>query len=247
MLLKDKVAIISGAASKKGIGLATARLFSAHGCRVAILDRDENMSIEAANSLGNGHIGIGCDVSDRDACRRSVNQVIDRFGCVDILINNAGFGWYGYLKDMPWSEADDLLRVNIVALTRLTQAFMPQMTARNSGHIINLGSIVGVMPNQGIALYSGSKAYVDAFTTALHRELRGTQVHAGVIRPGPVKTEFFDLSAKLPGSTRIPGEQLAATSAQVADEIIRQLNHPKRFRFVPGWMRVTAWVEFYFG
>ncbi len=245
---RGKIALVTGASS--GIGAEIALRLAKDGMHVLLVARRADRLQEMQRRIeteGGKADWFACDLGDFNQLEALITQIKVRFGAPEILVNNAGFGWYGYLKDMPWNEADDLLRVNIVALTRLTQAFMPQMTARNSGHIINLGSIVGVMPNQGIALYSGSKAYVDAFTTALHRELRGTQVHAGVIRPGPVKTEFFDLSAKLPGSTRIPGEQLAATSAQVADEIIRQLNHPKRFRFVPGWMRVTAWVEFYFG
>ncbi len=87
MLLRDKVAVISGAASVRGIGLATARLFAAHGARVAILDLNEAAARDAAGSLGDGHAGLACDVTDRDACEAAVRQVVARFGQVDVLIN----------------------------------------------------------------------------------------------------------------------------------------------------------------
>ncbi|EGO93605.1 SDR family oxidoreductase, partial [Acidiphilium sp. PM] len=86
MLLKGKTAVISGGASKKGIGLATARLFAEHGARVAILDLDQEASDEAAASLGAGHLGVACDVTDRAACDEAARRVIGAFGQADILI-----------------------------------------------------------------------------------------------------------------------------------------------------------------
>src|SRR3982750_5003057 len=90
MLLSGKTAAISGAASPRGIGLATARLFAKHGARVAILDLDEAGAQRAAKELGGEHIGLACDVADLESCRRAARQAIEAFGKVDILINNAG-------------------------------------------------------------------------------------------------------------------------------------------------------------
>ena len=90
MLLAGKVAVISGAASPRGIGLATARLFAAHGARVAILDLNEAAAQDAAAGLGAGHRGFACDVTSRDACESATRRALDAFGQVDILINNAG-------------------------------------------------------------------------------------------------------------------------------------------------------------
>ena len=90
MLLEGKAAVISGGASPRGIGLTTARLFAEHGAKVAILDLDEQDAKDAASSLGQGHIGIGCNVTDLDACRRAAEVAIGMFGQVDILLNNAG-------------------------------------------------------------------------------------------------------------------------------------------------------------
>ena len=90
MLLKCKTAIISGAAVPRGLGLATTRLFASHGTRVAILDLDLNLAREASASLGNGHIGPHCDTTDSTACRSARGTALERFGLIDILINNAG-------------------------------------------------------------------------------------------------------------------------------------------------------------
>src|SRR3712207_5833140 len=89
MLLEGKTAVISGAASPRGIGLATARLFARHGARVAILDIDGSGAREAAAALGPQHAGLGCNVTDLDDCRRAADEAITAFGQVDILLNNA--------------------------------------------------------------------------------------------------------------------------------------------------------------
>jgi NAD(P)-dependent dehydrogenase (short-subunit alcohol dehydrogenase family) len=90
VLLAGKTAAISGAASARGIGLTTARLFAAHGARVAILDIDETGAQRAAQELGEGHIGAACDVADPESCKRAARKVLDAFGTLDALVNNAG-------------------------------------------------------------------------------------------------------------------------------------------------------------
>ena len=90
MLLKGKIAIITGAASQRGIGKATARLFAEHGAKVAILDSSDEASKAAAAEIGGEHIGVGCDVRDKRGCERAVKSVLDAFGKVDVLVNNAG-------------------------------------------------------------------------------------------------------------------------------------------------------------
>ncbi len=243
-----KTVLITGASS--GIGAQLAERLASAGMQVFMVARREDRLRELQAKIsaqGGAADWVACDLSDLEQRSCLIEKIQSDWGVPDVLINNAGFGWYGYLKNAPWQEAEALLRVNVAALTHLTIAVLPEMCRRDSGHIVNIGSIVGVMPTQGIALYSGSKAYVDYFSTALYRELRGSRVHVGVIRPGPVKTEFFDRSANQPGSSRVPGERFSVTSSMVVDAIVAQLNHPKRFRFVPGWMRLTAWVEFFFG
>ncbi|HYO80840.1 MAG TPA: SDR family NAD(P)-dependent oxidoreductase, partial [Bryobacteraceae bacterium] len=130
MLLEGKVAAISGAASLRGIGFATARLFAAHGARVAILDLDEQGAKDAAASLGKGHLGIGCNVTDLDGCKRAADLAISTFGQVDILLNNAGITQP--VKTMEIDEASwrRIVDVNLTGVLYLSQAFIPHMRSR---------------------------------------------------------------------------------------------------------------------
>ena len=119
----------------------------------------------------------------------------------DLLVNNAGLGWYGYGDQMSWKTAQEMLQVNVEAVVQLSLTFLAKMRLRNAGHIINIGSISGSLPSQGIALYGATKSFLDNFTTALQRELAGTHVHVSVVRAGPVKTEFVE-AAPGPGKWR---------------------------------------------
>ena len=109
---------------------------------------------------------------------------------VDVLVNNAGLGWYGFGTEMPWTIASEILQVNITAAVHFTLLFLKKMRSLGSGHIINIGSISGSLPSQGVALYGATKSFLDNFTTALYRELTGTHLHVSVVRAGPVLTEF---------------------------------------------------------
>jgi hypothetical protein len=121
------------------------------------------------------------------------------------------------------------------------------MRARGRGHVINIGSIAGSLPEQGVAVYSATKSFVDSLTTALHRELRGTAIRVSLIRPGPVRTEFFDRAASLASGERVPGEALAVTADDVAREVLAVLRRPRRVAHVPRWLAVVQWVEPSFG
>src|SRR3546814_6082394 len=90
MLLKDKIAVITGASRERGIGKATAKVFAEHGARVVILDLDENEAAKAAADIGSGHIGLRCDVTSMEDCKAAAERVIDWAGRIDVLINNAG-------------------------------------------------------------------------------------------------------------------------------------------------------------
>ena len=121
------------------------------------------------------------------------------------------------------------------------------MQARGAGHIVNISSVAGSLPEQGTALYSATKSFVDSFTTSLHRELRGSPVRISAVRPGPVETEFFEHAADRPASQRIPGERFAISPEKVAARVIAVLRRPRRVAYVPNWLRVTPWVEPLFG
>ncbi len=242
-----KTALITGASS--GIGAALARILAEKGLRVLLTARREERMLELTteiNGLQDRVVIFPADIA-KPAERVRLFKSVSSSYQVDVLINNAGFGWYGYFSGMPWETARQLFAVNIEAVAHLTSLFLPGMLQRKCGHIISIGSISGGFPNQGIAMYSGSKAFLDAFTTSLHRELRGSGVHAGIMRLGPVRTEFFDQARALENGGSVPAEKLAVGVKLVSRALWRLLNHPRRVVYVPAWLGVSRFAEPVFG
>jgi NAD(P)-dependent dehydrogenase (short-subunit alcohol dehydrogenase family) len=192
MLLEGKAAVISGAASPRGIGLTTARLFAEHGARVAILDLDEQGAKDAASSLGRDHVGIGCNVTDRDACRRAAEVAIETFGQVDILLNNAGITQP--VKTMEIDEASwrRIVDVNLTGVLYLSQAFIPHMRSRNRGSIACMSS-VSAQRGGGIfggPHYAAAKAGVLGLAKAMARELGPDGIRVNCVTPGLIQTDI---------------------------------------------------------
>jgi NAD(P)-dependent dehydrogenase (short-subunit alcohol dehydrogenase family) len=133
MLLKDRVAIITGAASPRGIGKATARLFVQEGARVAIFDLDAAAASNAATSLGPGNIGLACDVRDPARCKAAVEEVIKHFGAIDILVNNAGVSQPDKLMDISQENFDLVIDVSLRGSLNMVQAVAPGMQSRRRG------------------------------------------------------------------------------------------------------------------
>jgi len=137
---------------------------------------------------------------------------------IDVLINNAGLGALGPTAKVAADALENLIRINILALTRLTHAVLPGFLRRNTGTIINIASMIAVMPTPSGAGYSGSKAYVLNFTRSLQMELAKTNIIVQAVLPGPVRTEFFEASglaaAPFPNELFMSAEQLVDTSLQ---------------------------------
>jgi short-subunit dehydrogenase len=245
---KDKIAVVTGASS--GIGLATAKRLAKEGLQVVLvarrLDRLETLAEEIRQSGGQSYI-LAADLT-READRTRVFKEIEkRFGNVDVLVNNAGLGWYGYGDEMSWKTAWEMLQVNVEAVVQLSLSFLAKMRQRNAGHIINVGSISGSIPSQGIALYGATKSFLDNFTTALYRELSGTRVHVSVVRAGPVRTEFGEAALAKENGGHVPTEKIGVTADYVAWRIWKLLLRPQRVIYVPDWLRVVPWAELAFG
>jgi short-subunit dehydrogenase len=243
-----KIAVITGASS--GIGAAAARKLSRQGLTVILvarrLDRLEQLAEEIRLSGGHAEI-IAADLSIEEERQRVYSVVESEYGPADVLINNAGLGWYGYGIDMPWTTASEILQVNVAAAVHFTLLFLKTMRSLGSGHIINIGSISGSLPSQGVAIYGASKSFLDNFTTALYRELAGTPLHISVVRAGPVLTDFSDTAAALEGGLHLPTERIGVSAETVANHIWRLLEHPRRVVYVPAWLRITPYVEGLFG
>lgn len=245
---RDKIALITGASS--GIGATTARRLAGEGLRVLLVarrrDRLEALAEDIRRTGGYAY-PLPADLGQEAERSRLCEEIEQRFGDVDVLINNAGLGWYGYATEMSWKTARAMLQVNVEAVVQLTLRFLGRMRWRNSGHIINVGSISGSIPSQGIAVYGATKSFLDNFTTALHRELTGTNVHISVVRAGAVRTEFGEAALRQENGGHIPTEHVGVSADTVAWRIWRLLQHPRRVVYVPGWLRVVPWMELTFG
>ena len=192
MLLERKVAVISGAASLRGIGLATARRFAQEGARVAILDLDAKASEVAASSLGEQHRGFACDVTNSQACRAIAKQVIGEMGQADILINNAGITQPLKLMEIGPEHWDAVLDVNLRGVLHLSQAFIPHMRQRRAGAIACMSS-VSAQRGGGIfggPHYSAAKAGVLGLAKAMARELGPDGIRVNCVTPGLIDTDI---------------------------------------------------------
>ena len=192
MLLADKVAVISGAASPRGIGLATAKLFARHGASIAIVDVDEPGAQREAAELGPQHRGFGCDVADLAACQRVAAKVIQAFGKTDILLANAGITQPLRFMEITPENWQRVIDVNLRGVFHLSQAFVPHMRARRQGSIACMSS-VSAQRGGGIfggPHYSAAKAGVLGLAKAMARELGPDGIRVNCVAPGLIQTDI---------------------------------------------------------
>lgn len=192
MLLQGRAAAISGAASARGIGRATARMFAAHGARVAILDVDEAGARAAAAELGPRHLGVGCDVTSPESCRAAADAVLAEFGQLDILLNNAGITQPLKLMEISPQNWEKVIHVNLSGVLYLSQAFVPHMKERRRGSIVCMSS-VSAQRGGGIfggPHYSAAKAGVLGLAKAMARELGPFGIRVNCVTPGLIQTDI---------------------------------------------------------
>ncbi len=191
-LLEGRFAIVTGGASPRGLGKAAASLFAEHGAQVAIFDLDENAARAAAADIGPDHIGIACDVTDKDACEAAVAGVLGRWPRIDILMNNAGITQPLKISDIEPDAYDAVLDVNLRGTLYMSQAVIPGMRRQKSGSIVNMSS-VSAQRGGGIfggPHYSAAKAGILGLTKAMARELAPDRVRVNAICPGFIATDI---------------------------------------------------------
>ncbi|PWF24861.1 SDR family NAD(P)-dependent oxidoreductase [Corticimicrobacter populi] len=193
MLLQDKVAVISGAASPRGIGMATARLFASQGASVVILDLDETAAREAAGQLPAGnHLGLACNVASRRDCQQAAATTLAHYGHIDALINNAGITQPVRTLDIDPESWDRILDVNLRGVLYLSQAFLPSMRERKAGSIACMSS-VSAQRGGGIfggPHYSAAKAGVLGLAKAMAREFGPDNIRVNCVTPGLIQTDI---------------------------------------------------------
>lgn len=190
--LKGKVVLVTGASS--GIGEATARAFGAEGCRVVLAARRlERLQAVAAEleAAGRESLAVGCDVSHLEDIRSLVHQVVERFGRIDILFNNAGFGRIDWLENLdPEEDIAAQFAVNVLGVVQTTRQILPLMIQQKAGHIINMASVAGLVAAPTYTVYAACKFAVRGFSEALRREAAPWGIRVSVIYPGGVATDF---------------------------------------------------------
>jgi short-subunit dehydrogenase len=216
MKLDDCSALITGASA--GIGRECARQLASRAKTLVLVARREQRLNELRDALRNRNAQLNVHARVVDLCDKSqidelVRWLEENKIEIDFLINNAGLGDYGPFATSPLERDDEMLQVNVVALTTLARRLLPQMVARKRGAILNVSSSAGFLPIPGMAVYAASKAYVNSFSEALRAELHGTGVTVTALCPGPVHTEFGDV-AKRPGGQAETGPELVYVSAE---------------------------------
>jgi 3-hydroxy acid dehydrogenase/malonic semialdehyde reductase len=192
-LLENRVALVTGASS--GIGEATARALAREGARLALgarrSSRLENVRDELTREAGVECLALPLDVTKPDSCDRFVTAALERFARIDILVNNAGLArGRRTVADGDEREWNEMIDTNVKGLLTMTRLALGHMTARNAGHIVNLGSVAGLGVYEGGSVYCATKWAVKAISQTLRLELNGTDIRVTEICPGLVETEF---------------------------------------------------------
>jgi len=193
MYLKEAVVILTGAS--QGIGAMTAQALGKEGCRVVLAARTEASLATVATQVrqaGGEALIIPTDMGDINQVKNLAQRTLDRYGRVDALINNAGYGQFGPLSELTEAQIRQQFEVNVFGLLFLSQAVIPAMRAQRKGRIINVSSVAGVFTLPFEGLYHASKYAVEALSDALRMELAPFGLYVSVIQPGPVKTNFFN-------------------------------------------------------
>ncbi len=192
----DAVVFITGAS--RGIGRACAVAFARAGARVVVTARSFDELQSLAKQLGGSCVlPIQLDVTDAAQRELALRQARQRFGRVDVLVNNAGWATFATVEKTPPEHIERMLSLNLAAPIAMAQAVLPEMIARGSGQIINISSVVGAQAIPRMTVYSATKAALTSFSTGLRMELRGTGVDVINIAPSSTRTDFFEVAASV--------------------------------------------------
>lgn len=217
MLLKDKVAIITGGAGLNGLGFATARKMAEQGAKVAIFDLEQANPCAAAASLGSQHLGFVADVTSKKSCADAAAVVLNHFGRIDILVNNAGITQPVKTLEISGSDYDRILDVSLRGTLYMSQVVLPAMQQQNGGSIVCISS-VSAQRGGGILggpHYSAAKAGVLGLARAMAREFGPQGIRINCITPGLIGTDI------------LKGKLDEARKAEIADTIpLARLGRP---------------------
>lgn len=223
MDLRDKVAVVTGASS--GIGAAIARDLSAAGARVVITARRADRLAALANTLPGDSACLAAAIDDPATPQALLDLALQRFGRVDVLVNNAGMLVKGPIDTIDLDALAQMTRVNFDAVVRASYVFARHLKAQGEGAIINVSSVGAYLSHSSMGVYGGLKLALETFTTALRVELKGSGVRVGSIAPGTTDTEIFD-AARQAGQVVPPSGAPSLEAADVAAAVRYMLGQP---------------------
>ena len=227
--LEGRCALVTGAAS--GIGRAIAERLAEEGARVAVSDLSRHDAEATAADLGEPAIGVELDISSDDSIRRGVDEVQQRLGPIDVLVNNAGWDLMEPFLDSKPETWDRVLAVNLRGPIAVTQAVLESMVERGAGRIVSIASDAGRVGSSGEAVYSGAKAGIMGFSRTIAREVASRGINVNTVCPGPTNTPLLQgmaetnpklvaaLSRAIPfGRPAEPSEIAAAVAFLASDD-----------------------------
>jgi len=241
MNFKEKVVLITGASS--GIGLASAIEFAKRGAILILIARNKEKLNQISEDLKKFHTPIFfyvCDVSDKNQVNQTSKIILDKFGSIDVLVNNAGFAVYGSVSKLTIEDIESQMATNYFGMIYFVKNFLPVMIKKKSGHIVNVASVAASFGLPGIASYCASKFAMLGFSEGLKHELKGTGVGLTVVSPIMVKTNFFEH----PSFHNMPKYSPTSLSSEtVAKAIIKAANSRRLEIIVPGIVRIAVWIK----
>lgn len=229
----NQVALVTGAAS--GLGYEFCRLLASDGYGLILIDRNEADLREASAKFRKDH-GIFTEIYPVDlSVPGVVEQLWEKISekRIDILINNAGFGLYGFFTGTDWKMEQDMLRLHVMTVTHLTKLVLGKMMEQGTGRILNVSSLAAFQPGPLMAIYYASKAYILSFSEALANELKGTGITVTVLAPGWFRTNFQKTTAENSHVEESRAKWHTATAAKVAQKGYRAMMRGRVY-VIPG-------------
>jgi len=247
MDIKNKVVIVTGASS--GIGEATARQFGKEGAKLVLaarrVDRLETLAQEIRSmNTSTQTLVVQADLSKLEDIQAMIKQALDKFGRIDVLVNNAGFGRLDWLENLdPIKDIQAQFDVNVLGVIQTTRQVLPVMIKQRSGHIINMGSMAGLVATPTYTIYAASKHAVHGFSEALRREVKPWGIDVSMIYPGGVATEFASHAGIKRKTNAATPKSLLLTADQVGSAVVQLVRSPRAMWILPWAWSFTVWMN----
>jgi NAD(P)-dependent dehydrogenase (short-subunit alcohol dehydrogenase family) len=210
-----KVWLITGCS--KGLGRTLAETVIQNGYRVVVTARDAETLLPLIELAPERVQALALDVNNEVQVRDAITRTVARFGRLDVLVNNAGYGLAGAVEEVSDVEARAQMETNVFGVLKLTRAALPQMRAQKSGHFLNISSVAGFVSTPGLGLYNASKYALEGFSEALAMEAAHLGIKVTLVEPGPFRTDWAGPSLAVP-------QKLIGDYTETAHKTIAMLN-----------------------